>query len=87
MLKHKRIYFQFFGIGDQDIVLCECCYQKAVDIHHIDNKGMGGSKEKDYIENLMALCRRCHNAAHDEEISMEKLQEIHLNHIKNHKPW
>jgi len=31
-----------------------------VDIHHIDCKGMGGSKQKDYIENLQALCRECH---------------------------
>ena len=29
----------------------------------LESRGMGGSKNKDYIENLMGLCRDCHNKA------------------------
>jgi hypothetical protein len=31
-----------------------------VDLHHIQARGMGGSKHRDGIENIMALCRPCH---------------------------
>jgi len=62
--KHTKVYMQFFDYGEQDFVMCEMCQQdRAVDIHHIQGRGMGGSKEKDFIENLMGLCRECHNKA------------------------
>lgn len=48
------------GFDQSDFIPCEVCSKKAVDIHHIDAKGMGGSKNKDYIDNLIALCRECH---------------------------
>lgn len=61
MRKHTKLYMDFFDYGEQDFVMCEMCMQdRAVDIHHIQGRGMGGSKEKDYIENLMGLCRECH---------------------------
>ena len=54
----------FFDYGEQDFVMCEMCQQdRAVDIHHIQGRGMGGSKEQDFIENLMGLCRECHLTA------------------------
>ena len=57
----------FFDYGEQDFVMCEMCQQdRAVDIHHLDARGMGGSKNKDYIENLMGLCRDCHNSAEND---------------------
>ena len=50
-----------FDYGEQDFVMCEMCQNdRAVDIHHLEGRGMGGSKNKDYIENLMGLCRDCH---------------------------
>lgn len=60
MQKHTKIYMHFFGYDESDFIPCEVCGSQAVDIHHIDCKGMGGSKSKDYIENLQALCRNCH---------------------------
>ena len=61
MRKHTKIYMQFFDYGEQDFVMCEMCQQdRAVDVHHIQSRGMGGSKEKDFIENLVGLCRECH---------------------------
>ena len=41
---------------------------RAVDIHHLESRGMGGSKNKDYIENLMGLCRDCHNKAESDSM-------------------
>ena len=58
---HTKVYMTFFDYGETDFVMCEFCQQdRAVDIHHLDSRGMGGSKNKDYIENLMGLCRDCH---------------------------
>ena len=83
MKAYTKIYMEFFGYSEADFIPCEVCGQRAVDIHHIDNKGMGGSKTKDHIENLMALCRGCHDAAHNEKISKESLKNIHLNLFTN----
>jgi|TARA_Y100000034_G_scaffold62646_1_gene75933 5-methylcytosine-specific restriction endonuclease McrA len=87
MKKHTKIYFNFFKIGEEDFVACEVCTSKAVDIHHIEARGLGGSKEKDYIENLVALCRNCHNNAGSSKIFNEKLKHKHLAYIKFFKEW
>ena len=60
----------YFGYTIADFIPCESCGAKAVDIHHIKSRGMGGSKVMDCIENLMALCRHCHNTLGD--ISSER---------------
>ena len=80
MTRHVRIYTDYFGYGEQDVILCEVCGQRAVDIHHIDGRGKG----KDVIENLMALCRKCHNAAHGLEktyLHRDVLFAIHTNKL------
>jgi len=59
-----------------DFLPCEVCGRKAVDVHHIEPRGMGGSKMKDYYDNLIGLCRDCHNAAHDNKITKEQLKKI-----------
>ena len=82
MKKHVSIYLKAFGYGEQDLIPCECCkfYHKdeirAVDIHHINPKGMGGTKGKDVILNLVALCRLCHDKAHRSYISREDLWDV-----------
>lgn len=84
MLRHKRIYLSFFGYGPEDFVPCEVkgCTKKAVDIHHIDRRGMGGSKTKDFIENLAALCRGHHNRAEDDPEFNERVREWHLKRVE-----
>lgn len=77
MKKHTKIYMDYFGYTIADFIPCEKCHKKAVDIHHIEPRGMGGSKSKDYIENLIALCRECHTDAHAEKISKQELKKIH----------
>ncbi|MCP3684680.1 MAG: HNH endonuclease [bacterium] len=64
MKKHTEIYCEYFGYGEQDTILCEVCGNICSDTHHISSRGMGGSKTKDRIENLIGLCRKCHNRAH-----------------------
>lgn len=60
MQKHQKVYLEASPYDESDFIPCEICGQRATDIHHIDARGMGGRKSMDVIENLMALCRKCH---------------------------
>jgi len=67
-------YFRSLGLHPEaDVVFCEYCGIIANDIHHIEYKSQGGTDEP---ENLIALCRYCHNSAHDSIIDKEMLQLI-----------
>ena len=81
MKKHTKIYLNYFNYTTADFIPCEICGAKAVDIHHIDCRGMGGSKEKDNIENLMALCRFCHFKYGDIKHLIDFLKKEHLKKI------
>tara|TARA_R110002020_G_scaffold113252_7_gene260601 strand:+ start:739 stop:999 length:261 start_codon:yes stop_codon:yes gene_type:complete len=83
MKKHTKIYMNHFGHGDQSFVPCEYCGRQAVDVHHLEPRGMGGSKTKDYIENLMGLCRECHNKAEAEPKFNDLLKKVHKDFIGN----
>jgi len=78
MKKHTKLYLKHFGYTIADFVPCEICNEKATDVHHIECKGMGGSTTKDFIENLQALCRPCHEKFGDKKQYKEFLKEIHL---------
>ena len=87
MKPYTKIYFDFFNIdydistGYHDYIDCEVCKKQAVEIHHIIKKSQGG---KDNIENLIAVCRECHNRAHDETLKVKDLKRIHdINILKN----
>jgi hypothetical protein len=60
---YKRIYLEARNLTQNDFIPCEVCAAPAVDIHHIQARGMGGSKLRDNPENLIALCRTCHHEA------------------------
>ena len=77
MKKHTQIYLQGMGYKTSDFVPCEVCGCQAVDVHHIEARGMGGTKEKDRIENLMALCRYCHVVMGDTKTHLEYLKDKH----------
>lgn len=62
MKRHIKNYLKHHGYGEQDVILCEICGAVAVDIHHKILKSQGGI---DDIENLIALCRKCHNKEHN----------------------
>lgn len=77
MKKHTQIYLKAMGYDTTDFIPCEVCQAQAVDIHHIEARGMGGSKEADTIENLMALCRQCHTNLGDKKQYKELLVATH----------
>jgi 5-methylcytosine-specific restriction endonuclease McrA len=78
---HTKIYLAYFGYDTSDVILCEVCGKKSVDVHHIKFKGMGGSKKLDYIENLVALCRECHEKCHASKEYNEMAKQIHLKNL------
>ena len=82
MKKHTKIYMDYFGYVLDDFIGCEVCGARAVDIHHIENRGSGGSKSKDTIENLMALCRADHIRYGDVPDKVEWLKSIHKNKMR-----
>lgn len=86
MKKHVKVYLEGMKIQKlerfEDMYIpCEWCGGRAVDIHHLESRKSGGSKTKDYIENLMALCRKCHLDAEARKLSREELQEKHLSNL------
>lgn len=83
MKHHTKIYFEYFGYGIDDFIPCEVCGAKAVDIHHILCRGMGGSKLKNTIDNLMAVCRKCHNDYGDKKNHIEFLINKHKHKLDN----
>lgn len=68
---------QHFGYVLDDFIPCEVCGSRAVDIHHIHRRGIGGNPNADRIENLMAVCRSCHVEYGDKKEYLQWLQEIH----------
>ena len=86
MKNHTKVYLKHFNFTQADWIPCEVCGTTAVDIHHIDCRGMGGSKEKDKIENLMELCRACHLFYGDKKMWIEFLETKHFDYCyKRHK--
>ena len=70
-------YFNHFGYDISDFIPCEVCGKTAVDIHHIEARGIGGSKDADSIDNLMALCREDHLKYGDKKQYKEFLKDKH----------
>ncbi len=77
MKRHTKIYLDHFHLTTADPVVCEVFGAIDNDIHHIESRGMCGSREKDVIENLMAVCRECHERYGDKKQHVTFLQEIH----------
>lgn len=93
MKNHVKIYLKYIqdelGLYPEDS-FCECCWDKdrwnkAVDIHHIEARGMGGTTKPDVIENLMGLCRYCHERMGDKEQYMAYLKRVHKKFIGTYR--
>jgi hypothetical protein len=65
------------GYDVTSFVPCEVCGGVGTDIHHIEARGMGGTKKADVIENLMCCCRECHIKYGDKKQYKEFLKDIH----------
>lgn len=81
MKPHVKIYLAYFPEPK-----CEVCGKYAtitsdgihgLDVHHIERRGMGGSKIADRIQNLMGLCREHHVLYGDKKEWKEWLQKVH----------
>ena len=81
MKKHTKLYLSFFGYDESDFIPCEVCGDQANDIHHIECRGMGGTKQSESIDNLMAVCRKCHEKFGDKKRYKDFLKEIHSREI------
>ena len=68
--KHLKI-FNDFWLPELTIAQTWQCFEcnswEGTDIHHLSAKQSGGSKCKDYIENLTCLCRKCHDRCHKDK--------------------
>lgn len=86
MKPHTKIYFKRMGYDESSFIPCECCGMTSVDIHHIENRKSGGDPlgEKDTIENLMALCRRCHEKYGDRKEFKKWLLKMHNKRLEQH---
>jgi len=80
MKKHTKIWLESRGhylpnmISDDLNVLCEYCNRRlVVDVNHIRPRGMGGRRGKDVPENLIGVCRWCHNEFEAKRISKEQM--------------
>ena len=83
MQKYIKIYCDYFDYKQGDFMPCEACGNPVNDIHHIHGRGKG----KDVIENLIGLCRKCHDRAHSSKnyVSKEEFQYIHNNFIQGNR--
>jgi 5-methylcytosine-specific restriction endonuclease McrA len=85
MKKHTKVYLEHFNLDKSDWIGCEVCNNTAVDIHHINARGMGGSEQKDDVINLMALCRECHNYFGDKKKFKKMLFMMHVIKMDDHE--
>lgn len=85
MKKHTSIYLKAFGYGLGDFIPCEISGNRAVDVNHIEARGMGGNPagDKDRIENLMAMTRELHLKHGDVSKDKAYLYKVHKEFMQN----
>lgn len=80
MQQYIKNYLEHHNLDEGDNIVCQWCgCQPAIDVHHIEPRSKFGKKTRhirDDPSNLIALCRECHNDAHDNKMTKDKLREI-----------
>ena len=76
MKPYTKTYLKYFGFDESDFIPCEICGAKAVDIHHLEPKSRAKAKVN-LIDNLMALCRNCHDECGKSPQMNERAKLIH----------
>lgn len=74
MKQYTRLFFQRYELLPHE-VFCALCGQQAVDLHHIIKK----SKSKERIndtDNLLPVCRKCHDDCERRRFSEEEQFEF-----------
>lgn len=88
MKKYLRMFMKYYGYTEADSYseLCWYCAKNVwVEVHHIISRGMGGSKHRDQISNLIPLCRSCHEDSEVINKQKDKLKEIVRRRMENAK--
>lgn len=82
MTPHLKVYLKHFDYKPGEFIPCEICNSQACDIHHVN----GRLGDKNNVDNLMAVCRDCHNKIHNTILfSREQVQEIHNSFLRTNK--
>lgn len=89
MTPHLKIYTKAFKLDLCDDWQCEACNKmgllnKGLELHHIQARGMGGTKKPDRVENLMSLCVDCHKSKGDLKQWKSWLFKVHLKTMEEH---
>ena len=82
------MFMKYYGYTEADSYseLCWYCAKNVwVEVHHIISRGMGGSKLRDTVDNLIPLCRSCHSDSSVINKQKDKLKEIVRRRMKNAK--
>jgi len=82
------MFMKYYGYTEADSYseLCWYCAKNVwVEVHHIISRGMGGSKLRDTVDNLIPLCRSCHSDSSVINKQKDKLKEIVQRRMKNAK--
>lgn len=83
--KYIKVYMDYFGYQIKEDIICEVCNDGTIadNIHHINGRG----KDKDIIENLIALRYDIHDAMHTQSppYSKAELTAIHLEFMQKNK--
>ena len=80
MKPYTKTYLKYFGFDESDFIPCELCGAKAVDIHHLEPKSRAKAKVN-LIDNIMALCRICHDDCSRSVRINEDAKLIHRKHL------
>ena len=92
MQSYVALYMACFGYGKSDFISSELSNAAAIDVHHIQNRGSGGTKTEDRIENLIAVSREEHVEYGDKKQHMAFLYRKHRdfmsdNGVKFNREW
>jgi len=76
MKPYVKTYLTYFSYSEGDFIPCEVCGAKCVEVHHLEPKSIAKAKEN-LIDNLIGVCRDCHNQCHSSRQFNEDAKLIH----------
>lgn len=76
MKNYIKTYMTYFGYSPSEWMPCEICGAGMVDVHHLEPKSIAKAKVN-LIDNLIGVCRDCHNECHNSRRFNEEAKLIH----------
>lgn len=82
MQKHTELLLNhiYHHWGPSDFFPCEVCGNRATETHHIFRRGKYGDSAN-IVENLMMVCRTCHESYGDKTEYMMYLLGVHFSFL------